>query len=207
VLSDLLDHGHDIRRLALPKSAMPLHCMATSAGYEQRRNEVYSWDGMQRGTVPFLVVQHTLVGEGRLDYAGTQYRLTPGQTMVLSMPHAHRYWLERGGHWQYFWMVLNGREALRLARELIDAAGPVVSPSPAVIDRLAQACLTLIARAEITPGEASAGGGGAPARPPPSAPAPRQNPTCPAPLPASWPISKPTWPSRCRWAGWPPWLK
>lgn len=156
VLTDLLDHGHDVQVLNLPKSAVPLHCMAVSAGYEQRRNEVYFWDGLQRGTAPFLVIQHTLVGEGRLDYAGTQYRLVPGQTMVLSMPHAHRYWLERGGHWQYFWMVLNGREALRLARELIDAAGPVVSASPAVIDRLADACLTLIERSEITPGEASA---------------------------------------------------
>ncbi|SFD37356.1 AraC-like ligand binding domain-containing protein [Devosia psychrophila] len=156
VLSKLLDHGHDVRRLTLPKSAMPLHCMAISAGYEQRRNEVYSWDGLQRGTAPFLVVQHTLVGEGRLDFAGVDHRLVPGQTMVLSMPHAHRYWLEGGGHWEYFWMVLNGREALRLARELIDARGPVVSLPEAVIDRMAGACLTLIERADVTPGEASA---------------------------------------------------
>lgn len=156
MLSDLLDHGHDVRVLGLPRSVAPLHCMAVSAGYEQRLNEVYSWDGLQRGTAPFLVVQHTLVGEGRLDYAGAQYRLLPGQTMVLTMPHAHRYWLERGGRWEYFWMVLNGREALRLARELIDTAGPVVSPSSAIIDRLAGACLTLIDRTDITPGEASA---------------------------------------------------
>lgn len=156
MLSRLIDHGHDLRVLSLPRSAVPLHCMAISAGYEQRQNEVYSWDGMQRGTAPFLVVQHTLVGEGRLDFAGIHHRLTPGQTMVLSLPHAHRYWLERGGHWDYFWMVLNGREALRLAREIIDAAGPVVAlPSP-VVDRMADACLTLIERSEITPGEASA---------------------------------------------------
>ncbi len=155
MLTQLIDHGHNVRRLALPRSAAPLHCMAISAGYEQRLNEVYSWDGLQRGTAPFLVIQHTLVGEGRLDFAGTQYRLTPGQTMVLSLPHAHRYWLERGGHWEYFWMVLNGREALRLAREIIDTAGPVVSlPSP-VIDRIAGACHTLIQRPDITPGEAS----------------------------------------------------
>lgn len=156
VLTHLLNHGHDIRRLTLPKSAMPLHCMAVSAGYEQRKNEVYSWDGMQRGTAPFLVVQHTLVGEGRLDFAGLQHRLVPGQTMVLSMPHAHRYWLERGGHWEYFWMLLNGREALRLARQLIDARGPVVKLPEPVVDRMAAACLTLIERADITPGEASA---------------------------------------------------
>ncbi|WP_332691519.1 AraC family transcriptional regulator [Devosia sp.] len=155
MLSDLLNHGHDVRVLTLPKSATPLHCMAISAGYEQRMNEVYSWDGLQRGTAPFLVIQHTIVGEGRLDFAGVQHRLVPGQTMVLSMPHAHRYWLERGGHWEYFWMVLNGREALRLARELIDATGPVMRLPADVLDRIANACLTLIEQADITPGEVS----------------------------------------------------
>ncbi|MEO9299287.1 AraC family transcriptional regulator [Devosia alba] len=155
MLSQLIDHGHKVRGLNLPRSAAPLHCMAIGAGYEQRINEVYSWDGQQRGDAPFIVIQHTLEGEGRLDYAGTQFRLTPGQTMVLSLPHAHRYWLERGQHWQYFWMVLNGREALRLAREIIDAAGPVSTLPAAVIDRLAAACLTLIDRRDITPGEAS----------------------------------------------------
>jgi AraC-like DNA-binding protein len=156
VLSQLLDHGHDVRVLTLGKSVVPLHCMPVSAGYEQRMNEVYSWDGLQRGTSPFIVIQHTLVGEGRLDFAGVRHRLVPGQTMVLSMPHAHRYWLERGGRWEYFWLVLNGREALRLVRELIDATGPVMSLAPDVIDRLAGACLTLLDKSDITPGEASA---------------------------------------------------
>lgn len=155
VLTELIDYGHKVHVLTLPKSAVPLHCMAISAGYEQRLNEVYAWDGLQRGSAPFLVIQHTLVGEGRLDFAGSQYRLTPGQTMVLSLPHAHRYWLERGRRWEYFWMVLNGREALRLAREIIDAAGPVVTLPQAVIDRMAAACLTLIDRPDIAPGEAS----------------------------------------------------
>lgn len=155
MLSELLDHGHDIRVLNLPRSAAPLHCMAVSAGYEQRRNEVYSWDGMKRGTAPFLVIQHTTVGEGRLDYAGTRHRLTPGKTMLVTMPHAHRYWLERGGEWEYFWLLLNGREALRLAREILDSAGPVLEPTPAQIDRLAAACLYLLQMAEPSPGLAS----------------------------------------------------
>jgi AraC family transcriptional regulator len=158
VLTNLISHGHDVRVLNLAKTTVPLHCMAVSAGYEQRRNEVYSWDGLKRGTSPFLVIQHTLAGEGRLDFAGRTYRLTTGQTMVLTMPHAHRYWLERGGHWDYFWMVLNGREALRLAREIIDAIGPVLSPPGAVVDRLAGACLTLIETSDIAAGHASAAG-------------------------------------------------
>lgn len=155
MLSDLLAHGHDLRRLDLSRSPAPLHCMAVSAGYEQRRNEVYSWDGMKRGTAPFLVIQHTTLGEGRLDYAGATHRLTPGRTMLVTMPHQHRYWLQRGGHWEYFWLLLNGREALRLARELLDAAGPVLSLDPAEIDRLAAACHGILTASDATPGTAS----------------------------------------------------
>lgn len=155
MLSALLEHGHDIRRLTLQRSAMPLHCMAISAGYEQRMNEVYSWDGLKRGTAPFLVIQHTVLGEGRLDYGGATYRLRAGQTMLVTMPHAHRYWLERGGHWEYFWLLLNGREALRLAREILDHAGPVLEIAADQVDRLAEACLGLLTLPEPLPGAAS----------------------------------------------------
>ena len=156
MLSELLAHGHSIRVLRSPKAPVALHCMAVSAGYEQRQNEVYSWHGLKRGTAPFVVVQHTLVGEGRLDFAGAQFCLRPGDTMVLTMPHDHRYWLERGGHWEYFWMVLNGREALRLAREIIDARGPVLRPQAGLVDRLAGACLALVRPNAAQPGEVSA---------------------------------------------------
>lgn len=155
MLTQLLDHGHDIRRLDLQRSLAPLHCMAVSAGYEQRRNEVYSWDGLKRGSSPFLVIQHTMLGEGRLDYGGAQHRLRPGQTMLVTMPHAHRYWLERGGEWDYFWLMLNGREALRLAREVLDSAGPVLRPEPDLVDRLAAACHQILTASDLTPGSAS----------------------------------------------------
>lgn len=156
MLSALLDHGLDIRRLPPDDGPSALGCHAVAAGYEQRRNEVYSWDGQKRGTTPFLVIQHTLLGEGRLDYAGTKYRLTPGETMLVTMPHAHRYWLERGGAWEYFWLLLSGREALRLAREILARAGPVLRPDAAQVDRLAQACLTVLTPARLSAGEASA---------------------------------------------------
>jgi len=156
MLSTLLSHGHDLRTLGLPRGTALLHCMAVAAGYEQRRNEVYSWDGSKRGTSPFLVIQHTLLGEGRLDYAGTRYRLTPGQSMLVTMPHAHRYWLERGGNWEYFWLLLHGREALRLAREILDSAGPVLALDQGQIDRLAAACLGVLTLPRPSQGEASA---------------------------------------------------
>lgn len=155
MLTTLLNNGFDLRRLAVQRSAAPLHCMVVSAGYEQRRNEVYSWDGMKRGTAPFLVIQHTTFGEGRLDYAGTQHRLTPGKTMLVTMPHTHRYYLERGGHWEYFWLLLNGREALRLAREILDSAGPVLTLDPPQLDRLATAALDALTIADPSPGQVS----------------------------------------------------
>lgn len=156
MLSALLSQGHDVRVLALPRGPTPLQCMAVSAGYEQRREEVYSWDGLKRGHAPFLVIQHTLLGEGRLEYAGTKYRLLPGQTMLVTMPHAHRYWLERGGAWEYFWLLLQGREALRLARSILETAGPVLAPDAGQVGRLAQACLNVMTIPRPSQGEASA---------------------------------------------------
>lgn len=154
MLSALLEHGYDIRQIGKPEQPVQLHCTAIAAGYEQRLNERYAWDGMKRGTSPFLVLQHTLFGEGRLDFAGTQYRLRPGQTMLVTMPHAHRYFLERGGHWEYFWLLVSGREALRIAREIIDAYGPVLEPDAGSVDRLAASCHALLTR-PMTAGEAS----------------------------------------------------
>jgi AraC family transcriptional regulator len=154
MLSRLLSHGHDIRVLA-PRGSVPsLGVLTEAAGYEQRRNELYSWDGMKRGTEPFLVIQHTILGEGRLDFGGARYRLHMGQTMLVTMPHAHRYWLERGGHWEYFWFILSGREALRLAREVLAVAGPVLQPGTDGEARLAGACHALLT-GSLTPAQAS----------------------------------------------------
>ncbi len=160
MLSDLLAHGHDVRSLTRRGSVPSLGVLAEAAGYEQRRNELYSWDGMKRGTEPFLVIQHTILGEGRLDFGGARYRVGMGQTMLVTMPHAHRYWLERGGHWEYFWFILSGREALRLAREVLAVAGPVLQPGTEGAARLAVACHGLLTGA-LTPAQASVLGYGA----------------------------------------------
>ncbi|MES2916271.1 MAG: AraC family transcriptional regulator [Pseudomonadota bacterium] len=161
MLSSLLAHGHDIRSLT-PRGSVPtLGIQVEAVGYEQRRAELYSWDGMKRGTEPFLVIQHTILGEGRLDFGGARYRLGPGQTMLVTMPHAHRYWLERGGHWEYFWFILSGREALRLARDVLAVAGPVLLPGPGGEARLAEVAHALLTRPGLTPAQASVLGYGA----------------------------------------------
>jgi AraC-like DNA-binding protein len=153
VLSDLVSHGPVVRTLRRLRGPLELNCTATGAGYERRANETYSWEGLKRGA--FAVVQHTIAGRGELDFAGTRHALLPGDTMVLTFPHANRYWLEPGNSWEYFWIGIQGREGLRVARAVIDSRGPVLRPSPETIDRLARACLTLATR-ELPVGEASA---------------------------------------------------
>ena len=127
--------------------------MATGAGYERRENEAYSWEGSKRGA--FAVIQHTIAGRGELDFAGTRHALLPGDTMLLTFPHANRYWLEPGQRWEYFWVGIQGREGLRILRAIIDSAGPVIHSPAEAIDRLAGACLALATR-NLPVGDASA---------------------------------------------------
>jgi AraC family transcriptional regulator len=156
MLSDLIAHGHKIQTIAPPRGPLGFHVMATGAGFEKRVNEVYNWEGLKRGEAPFVIIQHTIAGRGELDYAGARHVLLPGSTMVLSFPHANRYWLDRGQTWEYFWIGANGREALRLMRTIIDLKGPVVTPSAPAVDRMAAACLRLMRAPELLSGDISA---------------------------------------------------
>ncbi|HEY9009936.1 MAG TPA: AraC family transcriptional regulator [Devosia sp.] len=155
MLSALIEHGHGLRLLELPRGPLTLHCMARGAGFERRFNEAYSWEGLKRGAQPFALIQHTVTGRGELDFEGTHHALEVGDTMLLTFPHRNRYWLAPGRSWEYFWITLTGREALRIARAVIDANGPVIRPGSEAIDRLAASCLALL-EGEIPSGAASA---------------------------------------------------
>ena len=158
MLSDLLFHGPVVRSLQIARSPIELHCLAIGAGYERRDNETYSWEGRKRGT--FALIQHTLAGRGELDYAGTHHALLPGETMVLTFPHANRYWLATGERWDYFWIGIQGREALRVVRAVIEARGPVLRLGSGAIDTFADACLALAA-GDLPVGASSAAAYGA----------------------------------------------
>lgn len=153
MLETLLTHGPVVRAFTHARGEIDLHCLPIGAGYERRENEIYDWEGSARGA--FCLIQHTISGRGALDFAGTRYVLGPGDCMVLSFPHANRYWLEPGQSWEYFWIGLHGREALRLTRAVLEDSGPVIRPGAEIIDRLAAACLA-IATVDLALGEASA---------------------------------------------------
>lgn len=129
--------------------------MPTSAGYEIRQDETYDWDGRKRGQTPFSVLQHTISGEGRLRYENRSYRVGAGETLLVLVPHNHRYWLEKDSRWEYFWISMNGEEALRIHRLILSAAGPVLKLQQGTIDQLADCSLRLVRDAD-TPAKASA---------------------------------------------------
>ncbi len=155
MLQELIENGQVMRTVSLPRGRHRLHAMPTSAGYEIRHNEPYDWDGRRRGQTPFTVLQHTISGTGRLRYENRSYRVNPGETLLVLVPHNHRYWLEKGERWEYFWISMNGEEALRIHRLILAAAGPVLKLQQATIDHLADCSLRLVKGAE-TPASASA---------------------------------------------------
>ena len=156
MLQNLVDHGPGMRTVSLLRSRVTLHAMPTSAGYEIRENAVYSWDGRTRGNTPFTVLQHTISGRGSLRYENRTMRIEAGETLLLLIPHNHRYWLEDGDRWEYFWISMNGIEALRIHEMVLNAQGPVLRLKSETIDRIAACTLRLMRGEGETPGHASA---------------------------------------------------
>lgn len=156
VLADLIAHGQGMRTVSLMRSRVPLHTMPTSAGYEIREDTVYSWDGRLRGNTPFTVLQHTISGRGTLRFEERTYKIGAGETLLVIVPHNHRYWLEEGDRWEYFWLSMNGIEALRIHEMVLNAQGPALKLNARTIDRLADCTLRLMRGQGETPGSASA---------------------------------------------------
>jgi len=156
VLSELLAAPRRMTTIAFPRGRLALRAMPASAGIERVESPSYSWDGLRRGLTPFAVIQHTVAGAGLLDHEGRRFTLGPGDTMVVTIPHAHRYFLPPGGDWTFFYLVVSGQEALRLAGAVTAIAGPVLRPGSRAVDRLADCVRQLLDGEVDTPGEASA---------------------------------------------------
>jgi len=155
MLNKLMENGPVEKMISLPRGHQCLHTMPTSTGYQKATNSAYAFDGRKRSQKPFTVLQHTLAGAGNLRYENHLYRLQPGETFLCIVPHNHRYWLEEGGYWEYFWLSFNGEEALRIHREVLNVTGPILKLKPATLDCLAACGLRLVADEVQTPGRAS----------------------------------------------------
>lgn len=145
-----------MKTVSLPRGRHRLHVMPTTTGYERRERTTYDWNGRRRGPRPFTVLQHTVAGEGSLLFERRRYRLRPGDTMLLLVPHNHRYWLPQGGSWEFFWISMSGQEAVRVHRAIQATTGPLLKMSSDAVEHIADCCLRLIEGHGETPGAASA---------------------------------------------------
>jgi AraC-like DNA-binding protein len=143
VLDALIARGAFRSAISVPRRRGRLHVMPTSVGLEHACGPGYDFDGRQRGPLPFAVLQQSLEGRGRLRHDGRNYRIEPGQTMLVTIPHAHRYWVDAGEPWSFFWIAVTGQEALRLVYAIQAVAGPVLTLQRRTIDQLASHCLEL----------------------------------------------------------------
>lgn len=156
MLKNLIENGHAMKSVSLPRARHPLHAMPTSTGYDLQTSPSYVWDGRARGQTPFTVLQHTISGVGTLRYENRVMKVRPGEAMLVIVPHNHRYWLEPGDSWEFFWISMHGRETLRIHEMILNARGPVIRLNNSTIDRLAGCCLKLVQGQGEMPGAASA---------------------------------------------------
>lgn len=155
MLSKLIERGQATRTISLPRARHPLHVMPTSAGYDRQTSPTYVWDGRARGQTPFTVLQYTISGTGSLRYENRSLKIRPGEALLTIIPHNHRYWVEAGDHWEFFWISMHGRDALRIHEIVLNTQGPVLKLKAATVDTLADCTLRLVDGADM-PGEASA---------------------------------------------------
>jgi AraC-like DNA-binding protein len=146
------------RSLMFAKSAPGLHAMVVSAGRQLQTEPSYDWDGLRRGSAPLALLQFTLAGGGMLRYQDRTHTLTPGDVMLLSIPHDHRYWLPAGGRWDLFYVCLNGSEVMRAWLAAIHRLGPVVRlpPTAPLLQCARRVCADVVHQRLTTPWQASA---------------------------------------------------
>ena len=108
-------------------SLYPLPASLTAAGYVETSSRAYRWDGKKRGPEERAIWQYTLSGEGALLLGGREFRIVPGQAMLLTIPEEHCYFLpERPGRWESCYLVMAGDCCLRIVRALREAHSSVI---------------------------------------------------------------------------------
>ncbi len=107
---ELADYLGRAQSLLFPVGSLgePLPAMLSSVGAETRTGPGYDWHGLRRGGGGNIILQYTLAGQGRLSFDETTHALQPGEALCVYVPHNHRYWVEPGEEWTFFWINCRG---------------------------------------------------------------------------------------------------
>jgi AraC family transcriptional regulator len=128
MLSTILKKKAREKAAYFPERTLPFHAMVASAGFSRETRTTYDWHGLRRGKSEFALIQYCLAGSGMLSYEGQEYRVEPGQAMLLHFPHDNRYWLPPdSSFWEFLYVCVYGSEVMRIWPEIESSAGPLVS--------------------------------------------------------------------------------
>ncbi|MDO7269689.1 AraC family transcriptional regulator [Shouchella clausii] len=100
-----------------------------NVGWETQTDQAYRWDGTKRMEREKIVFQYTLSGYGELVHEGTLYKVEAGQAFFVSLPSAHCYYYpeEETEPWEFLYVTIEGKEALRMQKHMENKYGPVFS--------------------------------------------------------------------------------
>lgn len=136
------------RTRLLPEVEQGAEASIFSCGWSLIAGSSYDFDGQRRGPEPWVLLQYTLSGGGILRRGGREQACGPGTLLVLPMPDRHRYWLPRGGSWEFAYASLRGAAPLRACARLLAMRGPVLTnedETPLVHSLLSTVCDCLAA--------------------------------------------------------------
>ncbi|MCL2319785.1 MAG: AraC family transcriptional regulator [Treponema sp.] len=88
----------------------------------------YYNNGRTKAMSSYVVWQYTLSGRGCIEINDHYQDLLPGSLMIVSVPGPHAYFLpEFSSHWEFVFLVMIGREAIRITRMIEQRIGNIIS--------------------------------------------------------------------------------
>jgi AraC-like DNA-binding protein len=106
----------------------PLHALTVLSGHSRETSTSYYNDGKTEDLFSYAVWQYTISGRGIIDLKKDRRDLLPGSLMIVSVPGPHTYFLpEDSDHWEFVFLVMIGREAIRITRMIEQNLGNVMS--------------------------------------------------------------------------------
>ena len=108
----------------------PLHALTVLSGHSIETSSDYSNDGKTKDVSSYGVWQYTLSGQGRIDLKTGSHDLLPGSLMIVSLPGPHVYYLPNDSDsWEFVFLVMIGREAIRILHMIERHLGNVIDTS------------------------------------------------------------------------------
>jgi AraC-like DNA-binding protein len=106
----------------------PLHALTILSGHSRETTEDYYNDSKTIDVASHVVWQYTISGRGCIELGNGYQDLLPGSLMIVSIPGPNVYFLpEFSSHWEFVFLTMIGREAVRITQMIEQHLGNVIS--------------------------------------------------------------------------------